>query len=393
MYRLHFDIPESGDMRFTSPGLDITCTSGRLECRIYTDFRETPLVLLGDASPKSRAEIILMSHRAELRIDGEIIDEEWPAGKILFSPENPSETTCTVGCDPYSPPRTETPCVISTFTGADGWRPSENVFVGDCMPYVDDGRYHVLYLKDRRHHHSKWNFGAHQWEHISTDDFETWQIHPMAVEITDPIEGSICTGSWIKKGSLHYLFYTVRMTDGSPARICRSISSDGYHFEKDSAFVFLLSERYHGPSARDPKVILGEDGMYHMFLTTSLLSENKGCLAHLISADLDSWQEAAEPIFINADDNQPECPDYFKYGDHYYLVYSLYGSALYMYSKEPFGNWQIPADPAIPCEAVPKAGIWKGKIIFTGFNRMQGYAGTLAFRTAHAAENGEMIFE
>ena len=393
MYRLFFQIPASGEMHFASRGLDINCADGNTECRVYSDFRETPLVLNANAVCGDEVEIILMPHRIELHINGLLTDEEWPAGKLIFDPENPMETTCAVGCDPYSPTKAESPAVISTFTGADGWRPDGNVFVGDCMPYVDGGRYHVLYLKDRRHHRSKWRFGAHQWEHISTDDFSTWQVHPMAVEITDPIEGSICTGSWIKSGATHYLFYTVRMTDGSPARICRSISSDGYHFEKDSAFAFTLSEKYHGPSARDPKVIRDENGMFHMFLTTTLLSENKGCLAHLVSADLDTWQETEEPIYTNIDDNQPECPDYFKFGRYYYLVYSLHGSALYMYSEEPFGNWKIPENPNIPCEAVPKAGIWNGRIIFTGFNRMQGYAGTLAFRTAHAAESGELIFE
>ena len=391
--RLYFDVPTSGCMSLTARGLTMACESGKLECNAYTDFRDIPLVLTADCVPGDHAELILMPHRIELHINGILIDEEWPAGRLLFDPAEPPIVDCPVSCEEYVPTTTEQPSVISTFANAEGWRPGGNVYVGYCMPYVDDGRYHVLYLKDRRHHQSKWRLGAHQWEHISTDDFVTWQVHPMAVAITDPMEGSICTGSWIKRDDTHYLYYTVRMADGSPARICRSVSKDGYHFEKDADFAFSLSDKYHGPSARDPKLILDDNGIYHMLLTTSIVAESRGCLAHLISHDMDNWEECAQPIYISAEENQPECPDYFKYGDYYYLIYSLHGSALYLFSENPFGPWHAPENPHIPCESVPKAGIWQGRIIFTGFTRINGYAGTLAFKTATAAKTGELTFE
>ncbi len=45
-----------------------------------------------------------------------------------------------------------------------------------------------------------------------------------------------------------------------PAPICRSISKDGFHFEKDNKFRFFVSEKYDAVTARDSKVIKGEDG-------------------------------------------------------------------------------------------------------------------------------------
>ena len=113
-------------------------------------------------------------------------------------------------------------------------------------------------------------------------------------------------------------------------------------------------EKYHAPSARDPKIVLGKDGLYHMFMTTSLVSENKGCLAHLTSKDLSIWNECDEPIYVHEDDNQPECPDYIEYNGYYYLIYSIGGSAHYMLSKEPFGPWITPDNPIIPYSSVPK---------------------------------------
>lgn len=52
----------------------------------------------------------------------------------------------------------------------------------------------------------------------------------------------------------------------------------------------------------------------------------------------------------------------------------------------------MPEDPVIPCESVPKAAVFNGSILFTGFKRIGNYAGTLTFREAKTAENGEMRF-
>ena len=254
-----------------------------------------------------------MPHRIELWINSCLADEEWPAGNRLLSVSDRADSGVDICIEEFMPKKTCIPSVIAEFENAQGWAPQKNVFVGDCMPYVNDGRYHVLYLKDRHHHQSKWGLGAHQWEHISTDDFKTWKIHPTAIEITDPSEGSICTGSWIKKDDTNYLFYTVRMADGSAAPIRRCVAKDGYHYVKDKTFTCLLSEKYHAESVRDPKVIMSKDGQFHMFLTTSLKKENKGCLAHLYSDDLTIWHECENPIYIHENNNQPECPDYIKY--------------------------------------------------------------------------------
>jgi len=215
----------------------------------------------------------------------------------------------------------------------------------------------------------------------------------MAVPITDPAEGSICTGSWIKDGDKEYLYYTVRMGRGLAAPIRRSISYDGYHFEKDTEFGFTVSDKYHTASARDPKVVKGEDGLFHMFLTTSLVAEGKGCLAHYVSQDMEKWEELDHPIYVASDEEQPECPDYFKYNGKYYLIFSLKGEAHYMISDKPFEDFVMPSDSVIPCSSVPKGAEWDGKLIFTGFKRLGGYGGSMTFKAATAKENGELIFE
>ena len=373
--------------------LVIQAADGILTVLVLYDFNSTPLRLCGEIAENDLVDVILLEHRIELYINGELKDEEWPAGNRYFEYGDSFEPETDVTVTEYNEPVTELPDVISTFENAEGWRPGNGVFVGDCMPYRKNDEYHILYLKDRHHHSSKWTLGAHQWEHISTKDFKTWYIHPMAVPITESWEGSICTGSWIEHVGREYLFYTVRRDRVKPAPICRSVSSDGYHFTKDKDFGFILNDKYNAGCARDPKVVKGDDGLFHMFLTTKLVKEDRGCLAHYVSKDLEIWEECDTPIYISPDSNQPECPDYYKYNGKYYLVFSIQGKAHYMISDKPFSDFKMPENPIIPCARVPKGADWQGRLVFAGFDMIGGYAGTMTFKAARAAENGELIFE
>lgn len=372
--------------------LEIEAFDGRIDCALRYDFHHQPLTLTAEAGAGDLIEVTLLPHRIALYVNGVLTDEEWPAGNRLFDSGDPIASDLRIEVSDYVQTHRPTPDVLSEFPEAEGWYPGGGVFVGDCMPYVRDGEYHVLYLKDRRHHRSKWGLGAHQWEHISTSDFRSWRVHPTAVPITDPSEGSICTGSWVRDGNKEYLYYTVRMCDGSPAPIRRSVSTDGFRFEKDEGFGFTLPERYHAASARDPKVIRAEDGRYHMFITTSLSREKRGCLAHFISDDLDRWSDAGEPIYLSPDATQPECPDYFVFRGRYYLVFSLRTKAHYRVSDRPFEGFREPKDSIIPCESVPKGAVWGDEVVFAGFRRMGGYGGAMTFRRATASETGELIF-
>ena len=377
-----------------SATLDCTFDGENLLFSVLYSFNPDMLSMTAKASENDRITVKIFPFRIELYVNDKLCDEEWPCGQHFLENSNLCENQCDLSISQAAPSLTkDLPSVLYTFENAEGWRPDENVFAGDCMPYIDDGRYHVIYLYDRHHHKSKWRKGAHQWAHISTADFKTWQAHPMMVEITEDWEGSICTGSHIRKGDIHYLFYTVRTCDGSPAPISRSISKDGYHFEKDLSYRFSLSEKYMSSDARDPKIVMGEDGLYHMIITTGLAENGKGCLAHLVSQDLDTWTEIDEPIYISPDDNQPECPDYFKLGDYYYLIFSHRSIGQYLYSKEPFTGWQKPDIDRIPCESVPKCAAWGDKIVFSGYKGEGGYAGTLTFRTATQGKDGLLVFE
>ena len=383
MKEWQWTIELSAPFHYEQGGICVDYNGTAITVEAFFTFSEKPLTLSAEGS--GTAVFVYRPYRIELWLNGELIDEEWQAGEAGFTADSMPFAVSE------APAKKEQPAVVGKIEGSvEGWRPEGKVFVGDCMPYADGGRYHVLWLKDRRHHKSKWGLGAHQWEHMSTADFAHWDVHPIAVEITEPWEGSICTGSFLAAGEKQYLYYTVRMYDRSPAPISRSVSTDGVHFVKDTAFRLKLSDRYHGPSARDPKIVRIADG-WHMFVTTTDLPTGRGALAHLVSADGENWRET-EPIYLVSDNRQPECPDFFFFKGYYYLIFSLKGQAHYLRSREFLTQWEGEGTP-IPCGRVPKGAIYGDRLIFTGFTAIEGYAGTMTMCEADADESGALSFK
>lgn len=70
---------------------------------------------------------------------------------------------------------------------------------------------------------------------------------------------------------------------------------------------------------RDPFVFKGDDGKFHMLVSTK--KGGKGSLAEFVSDDLKNWTDNG--VFMTMMwDRFYECPDLFKMGDYWYLVYS-----------------------------------------------------------------------
>ena len=378
-----------------SLGSAVTVTyDDKLTVAFTYDFRERPLTLTASAAVGDEVSLTVRPHRIELRVNGALLDEEWPCGNLGgLTPVTGDFIPAVTEIAPECP--AEMPFVTRAGIPTDEIR-LPGVNIGDCIPFSDDsadsdGKYHLFYLYDRHHHRSKWGLGAHQWAHVSTADFVTWDEHPMAVGVTEPWEGSICTGSIVRAGDKFYAWYAVRMADGSPARMTCAVSDDNAHFVKSGEY-FTLPAAYEPTSARDPKVV-EMDGKFHMFVTTTLLESRNGCLAHLVSdtADFAEFEDCGT-ILEWDDGNQPECPDWFAMGDFFYLIYSIGGYARYRYSKSPFDGWIKPEEDLIPCERVPKAAWLGNRCIFAGFAAENGYAGSVVFAEAVQNEDGTLRF-
>jgi beta-fructofuranosidase len=219
-------------------------------------------------------------------------------------------------------------------------------FAGDCMPFFHDGTFHLYYLLDENHHASLGGLGGHQWAHASTIDLAHWTHHPLAIGITHDFEGSICTGTTFFHDGTYYGYYATRMRDWTQ-HLCVATSRDGIHFEKSATNPFASPPAgYHPHHYRDPFIFRDEHtGLFHLLVTAMLdpypLHNLGGCVAHLVSPDLQGWEVTA-PFTIPGLPDAPECPDYFKWNDWYYLVYSNGGIARYRMSRDPLAAWTCP---------------------------------------------------
>lgn len=366
------------------------CGPENLEVRVRTYARETPLILRAPLGEETEFSLVWRGSRVELMLGADIVDEEWPIGDCIRGEDirlkDGGRLKFSQFADASDLERDSRPLA----GGAQYYAPLKGgTSVGDCMPFYSGGVFHVYFLKDRHSHKSKWGLGAHQFAHISSADLVHWEEHPLAVPITHDWEGSICTGSVLFARGSYYAFYAVRMSDQTSARLSWAVSRDGVHFEKSERY-FSLTEPYEPVSARDPEVFLGADGKYHMLVTTELTqgapAGREGCLAHLVSEDLEEWEQLA-PFYIPCYTDQPECANYFSWNGWYYLVFSNYGCAKYRYSRRPFGPWEKPEQELLdgPLYRVPKtAAFAEGRRIACGFlaNAADGesYAGNLVFR-------------
>ena len=263
------------------------------------------------------------------------------------------------------------------------YKPPNQFWVGDCLPFFHDGTLRFLYLLDRNHHRSKGGLGAHQWAQAATTDLIHWTHHPLAIPISEPREGSICTGSAFWHGGVTYGFYATRMLDRTQ-HLSVATSTDGIHFNKSEPNPFASPPKGYDPRHyRDPTVFQDPaTGLFHMLVTASLTDRRGGCLAHLISTDLKSWKPE-EPFLVTGD--VPECPDHFAWNGWYYLVFSTRGLARYRMSRHPLGPWQRPKVDVFgsAMERVAKTAAFAGnRRLSASFLALAGggYAGHAVFR-------------
>ena len=132
-----------------------------------------------------------------------------------------------------------------------------------------------------------------------------------------------------------------------------------------------------------------------MLVTTSV--GETGALAHLVSTDLETWEQKEPFILAGRDVDQPECSDWFRIGNIYYLVFSLGGTARYRFSDNPTGPWTEPEDGGVIVDRtfrVPKAALLCGKTVFSGFvvDPGYGYGGHIELYEAKQHPDGTLGF-
>ncbi|RED85514.1 glycoside hydrolase family 32 protein [Cohnella phaseoli] len=245
----------------------------------------------------------------------------------------------------------------------DGW-------LADVIPFHEDGEFKLLYLKDWRDK-EKYGEGT-PWFLLGTKDFvgytEYGEVLPRGGE--DEQDLYIYTGCILKADGRYHIFYTGNNfhfpSQGKKQQaVMHAVSDDMLHWTKipEDAF-YAREDLYEVHDWRDPFVFWNEEaGEYWMLLAARLKegpANRRGCVALCASKDLKSW-ETREPFWAPYLYTTHECPDLFRIGDWWYLVYSTFSDRTvthYRMSRSLQGPWTAPADDAFDTRAFYAAKTW-----------------------------------
>ncbi len=226
----------------------------------------------------------------------------------------------------------------------------------DIIPFFDSGHFHLFYLHDFR------NTAQHgegtPWYHLVTRDFVSFseEGEALARGRIDEQDLFVFTGSVIKASDTFHIFYTGHNphfpAQGKPEQaVMHAISKDLKTWQKipEDSF-FSPSNDYESNDWRDPFVFYNEqDKKFWMLLAARLKNKNpvrRGCTALCTSTDLKHWS-IQKPLWSPHYHYTHECPDLFKMGEWWYLIYSEFSDkrmTRYRMAKDLNGPWLSPKD-------------------------------------------------
>ena len=218
-------------------------------------------------------------------------------------------------------------------------------YVGDPMPYYEDGVYYLYYLKESG---DSFNHSIYL---ATTTDFITY------TEIDEPILESSRSGgqdAWIGTGNVlkvedrYYFLYTGHAPNESyefMEKIMLAVGDDPYHFEKVEGWEMIPpAEIGQKRDFRDPQAYYDpETDKIYMTVTAA-----KDGIARILkyTMDPDLTNIRYEGILLTdptGDFWNLECSDFFQMGDKWYLTYSGQDDTLwYAVSDSRFGEYSEP---------------------------------------------------
>ena len=246
----------------------------------------------------------------------------------------------------------------------------KGAWVGDPMPFYDNGKFYIYYLHDTRPAGNTF----HPWFLATSSDFFTYEDkgEVIACGEDNSQEDALGTGSIIKNGNTYYAFYTGHNGNLDPKeKIFLATSTDLVTWEKKGVILQAPDKDYDRNEFRDPFVF--KDGaIFRMLVTTrgyvAAANDWQAVIANYTSSDLVHWQ-LQDPYYYNGE-RILECPDVFTMGEYQYLIYSNWDWAdrnrrvIYRYRKSGSSQWIIPQNDVLDGDL-----FYGGKTTFDGTNR------------------------
>ena len=359
-----------------------------------------PLALL--KKPDGEHEIVLnfTGARWTMYVDGALLDNDFPFGYPQWAEKNvwkldPEFVKEAAIYLPAIKPERKPAATPQISSSIQYWTPpGHNTWVGDVATLFRQGRYHVFYLFDRRHHQSKFGCGAHYFEHLSTQDFKTWTEHEAATPLEEQWEcigtgepfvfnNKLCISYGLHTGRVYpeakttwpaqwdYLNKNGRTgefkratTPGIPAGSTYAVSADGLSNFKKSWIMFH--------PCQNPSVYTDPSGKLRMLA-------NAGSRGMWESESIDGGWHCISPDFPPGGD----CTFFFRLGKFDYIIGGF------------TGLWSKPAEaPNSAYEDVVRKGldfydgsavpaiteITGGRFLMAAWIPVRGWGGNLVIR-------------
>ena len=126
---------------------------GMLAVSWFFSYDPELLVLRAACVPGDRIVLRKESARIALFVNDALQDEEWPYGTFAAEKavlKEKQEGLVLAFLSPAPEEMDTDPSCGGSFQGIRGWMPGNGVFAGDCMSFVYEDRFHLLYLYDRQ---------------------------------------------------------------------------------------------------------------------------------------------------------------------------------------------------------------------------------------------------
>jgi beta-fructofuranosidase len=234
---------------------------------------------------------------------------------------------------------------------------ADDGYTADIIPYFDGEKFRLFYLKDYRNVQEQGE--GVPWFLVSTTNFVDFEENGEVISrgSKDSQDVFIFTGSIIKKENFYHIFYTGHnpffRAKGKPEQaIMHAISTDMLKWKKIEEDTFYApKDKYEEHDWRDPFVYYDEEQKKYCMLLAARLNTGaeirRGCTAICTSSDLKNWNVRDEDFWAPNSYFTHECPDLFKIGKWYYLIFSEftdYCRTRYRMSKSINGPWEAAKD-------------------------------------------------
>ena len=270
-----------------------------------------------------------------------------------------------------------------------------NAVTGDPMPYYNeaDQTFYIYFLLGR--------FSGYPGGGIyvtKTKDFA--RFVPLNTPSPQVLTGkagewdiNMGTGDVIKKDNNYHFFYTVFTSPStvSKATLANDLSAGEWY--KKPSFKIQPPAFCKTSEFRDPDVYWDDTRNKYVMLVAGQTTDNRAVLVRYQSDDLNNWEEI-QSLYKATDNNNPkiyefptdtdlpECPEVFKLGNKWYMIFSRinrdnHRKTFYRIANSPDGPWEICKDENGNHETFDGLWLYAAKTSFDGQNRyLSGWAST-----------------